>query len=81
MTKLKRILALIGAILLVALYVSTLVFALMSSELAQGLFMASVFCTVAIPVLIYACMLIYKVLKGKGNPLNEDMTKDHEHNH
>ena len=49
-TKIKRDLtALIGAILLVLLYLSTLIFSLMDGALAQGLLRASIFCTVAVP--------------------------------
>ena len=66
-TKIKRLTALIGAILLVLLYLSTLIFSLMDGALAQGLLRASIFCTVAVPVLLYAISLIYKVLKGRGS--------------
>lgn len=69
MKKLKRVLALGTAALLILLYLSTLVFSLMNGQVAQGLFKASIFCTVAVPVLIYAYMLIYRVLKGRGHDL------------
>ena len=72
-TKIKRLTALIGANLLVLLYLSTLIFSLMDGALAQGLLRASIFCTVAVPVLLYAISLIYKVLKGRGS--SEDNTK------
>ncbi|MEE0419819.1 MAG: hypothetical protein UDG86_07220 [Lachnospiraceae bacterium] len=58
----KRILALIGAILLLLLYLSTLVFALMKNELADDLLKVSVACTIIIPVLLYGYILIYRVL-------------------
>ncbi len=58
-----RILALIGAILLAALYVSTLVFALLDNPFADKLLIASVAGTILIPALIYASQLIYKILK------------------
>lgn len=78
MQKLKRLLALIGAILLIVLYVSTLIFSLMNSELAHGLLKASIFCTIAVPVILYACMLAYRVLRGRGvpNPPQKDTTKE-----
>ena len=60
--KLKRILALIGAVLLLLLYLSTLVFALMKNQLADDLLKISVACTIIIPVLLYGYMLIYRVL-------------------
>ena len=63
MKKLKRILALIGALLLLALYASTLVTALMDSPQAGNWFKASLACMIGIPVLLYAFMLVYKWTK------------------
>lgn len=51
--KLKRIFAWIGIILLVGLYVSTLVFALIGSAHARQLLGASVAATLIVPVLLY----------------------------
>lgn len=65
----KRILALLGAGLLVLLYILTLVFSLMKSPAAINLFWASAAATVIIPVLIYAYQLIYKLLKKHGQAL------------
>ena len=48
MKKAKRVLALLGVILLVAMYGSTLVFAVMDSPMARGLLMGSVYCTIAV---------------------------------
>ncbi len=70
-TKIRRWIALLGAILLVLLYLSTLIFSLMDGALAQGLLRASIFCTVAVPVLLYAISLIYKVLKDRGTGEND----------
>lgn len=72
MKKIKRILALIGAILLVCMYLSTLLFALTKNENAHNLLMASIACTIIFPVLLYAYTLVYKVLK-KDSP---DETKE-----
>lgn len=41
--KSKRILALTGAVILIALYVSSIIFALMDSPLAENLLLASLF--------------------------------------
>lgn len=67
MEKAKRILALIGAALLICLYGSTLVFALMDSPAAAELFRASIAATVFIPVLLYAYILTARLLKGRGS--------------
>ena len=72
MKKVKQILAMAGVILLVVLYLSTLIFSIIGGELAMGLLRASIFCTVAVPILMYAFMLIYRVLKGRGTPKNDD---------
>ncbi len=73
MKKLQRILAIIGVVLLVGMYLITLVFALMDSPMASRLLMASIACTVVIPVLLYAFQLVYRVL-GRGRD-NDDKDK------
>ena len=76
MKKTKRILALIGAALLVCMYLCTLVFALMNSPAAAGLFRASVAATILIPVLLYAYILIARLLKGRGSDSVPDKDQD-----
>ena len=51
MKKTKQILAIIGVVLLVALYVSTLVFALIGSDFATNCLKASIYATVVVPAL------------------------------
>lgn len=65
MNKVKRILALLGVILLLAMYGSTLVFALMDSPNAKGMLMGSIYCTIVVPVFLYAVLLVAKVLEDK----------------
>ena len=62
MKKAKRILALTGAILLVCLYAATLVFALMDSPAASGLLKAAVAASILVPVLLYAFILVARLL-------------------
>lgn len=66
MKKTTRILALIGAVLLIALYVSTLFFALMDTATAATLLKISVAATIILPVLLYGYILIYR-LTNKGD--------------
>lgn len=66
MKNFKRFLALLGVVLLVLLYLSTLIFALMDSELATGLFKVSVVGTIIIPVLLYGILLFHR-LSGKDD--------------
>lgn len=63
MEKVKRILALIGAIILIGLYIATLFCALSSSGNFMNMLMASIYATVVIPVLIWAYSFVYKLLK------------------
>ena len=63
--KLKRILAMIGAIILIGMYLITLIFAFIDPTAAKNWLMASVACTVIVPVLLYAYILIYRYLKKK----------------
>ena len=71
-----RILALTGIILLLGMYGSTMVFALMKSPAARGLLMGSVFCTSAVPVLLYAILLVAKNVRGKALPRREEEKED-----
>ncbi len=63
MKKLRRVTALIGVIALVALYVSTLVLALIGGENMMNVFWAAIVATIVLPVLLWAYSFIYKLLK------------------
>ena len=63
MKKGKQILALLGVILLIGLYVSTIICALSASENFMDMLMASLFASAVIPVLIWAYTFIYKLVK------------------
>lgn len=65
MKKFKRVFALLGAILLVALYASTLIFALMDNQNSEGLLKAAIASTILLPVLLYAITLVYKQINKK----------------
>ncbi len=69
--KAKRLLALLGAILLFAMYACTLIFALMDHSAAQGLLKASIACTFILPVLLYAYTLVYRVTRDTSGPKND----------
>lgn len=70
MKKTKRIFAVIGIILLVGLYVSTLVFAFIDHTASLGFLKASIASTILLPVLLYAYTLIYKLSKGKDDDMD-----------
>ncbi len=63
MKKVKQILAIIGVILLVSLYLTTLL-AIFGNPNTMNLFFASIVATVVIPVLFWAYSMIYRLLKN-----------------
>lgn len=71
MKKSKRIMALIGAILLVLLYVSTLIFAFIDSVVSQKLLMAAIAATILLPVLLYIYTLLSRTSHTDDSDSNE----------
>lgn len=57
----KRILAGLGAFLLLALYLAALIFALIDHPLAGKLLMSAILGTVVIPCVIYGYLVLRKV--------------------
>ena len=64
MEKLKRIMALLGVIVVVVCALLTLVFALLGYS---TLWKASAYCMVVIPVIIYVMMWLAKLLDNRAN--------------
>lgn len=64
--KVKRIFALILAVLLVCMYAATLVFAITDNVNTMSFFKASVALTIIVPVLLYAYQLVYRVVRSFG---------------
>ena len=62
--KKKRIMALLGVIVVVVCALLTLVFALLGYS---TLWKASAYCMVVIPVIIYVMMWLAKLLENRGN--------------
>ena len=60
MQKARRIFAIIGLILIAALYILTFVFAIMKSPASKDFLMAAVFCTIVLPVILYAIGMVTK---------------------
>ena len=63
--KVKRILALVGVILLAGIYAATLILSLIDSPWAKGWLKVSVVMSVVVPVVIYGYILVYRILKNK----------------
>ena len=77
MGKTKRVLALIGVVLLLACYITTFIAAIIDSKATEGLFMASLFCSIGLPVILYGYLLVIKHLKNRS----EQNQKEHESYH
>ena len=72
--KAKRIIALIGALILIGLYLAVLILGITASPATKGVLMAAIGCTIVLPCLLYAMMLIARVLSGRRE--NEDESSD-----
>lgn len=80
MKNLKRIFAAIGAILLFAMYASTLLFAFTDHSRSLGLLKASIACTVIFPVLIYGYTLVYRISRrGSDDPEDSSAQSPDQH--
>ena len=72
MKKTKQILAIIGVIILVGLYATTLVLAIIGSETSLNMLKAALYATVVVPVLLWAYSFIYKLLKNHYSDNKKD---------
>ena len=61
--KIKRVVALLGVVILVGLYLITLILAFVDPTASKDLLKASIICTIIIPVFFYAYLLVYRNLK------------------
>lgn len=79
MKKTKRILALIGVVLLLGLYLITFIAAVTSTPASAGLFKACIYSTVVIPTLLYVYIMIYKLFgKNHKDSDSEDPKDDYK---
>ncbi len=63
----KRILAILGIVVLIGIYLVTLVFAFLDHPMKASMMYASLYATVVVPVLIYAFLFIGKLLKKEDD--------------
>ena len=66
MKNFKRFAALVRVILLVGLYLTTLILSFIDSEHAHQMFKGCIVATVVLPIMMYAYLLMFKLLKGRG---------------
>lgn len=72
MNKVKRIAAMVGIVLIASMYLISFISAFFASEHASGLFIASVFCTVTIPIMIWIFVTVYKWVHRSDTPEDQD---------
>ncbi|MDO4518843.1 MAG: HAD family phosphatase [Eubacteriales bacterium] len=68
MKKSKRILALLGAVILLAVFCLPMITAFGSGENANGIFVASIFAVFFVAVMAYLIMLVYRVIDKRKTP-------------
>lgn len=61
--KIKRVVALLGVVILVGLYLITLILAFVDPTASKDWLKTSIICTIIIPVFFYAYLLVYRNLK------------------
>ena len=70
--KLRRVFATIGILLLLGLYVTTLICAIIRTPFTHQLFQASLYGTFVIPVILYAFMIAIKMSGKDKKDKNDD---------
>jgi len=63
MKKARQILAIIGIIILVGMYIATIICALSANENFMSMLLASIYASAVIPVLIWAITFIFHLVK------------------
>ncbi len=61
----KKIIAIIAVIILLGLYLITFILAILNKPGSAGLFQASVYATIVIPILFYIYLWLYRQIKEK----------------
>lgn len=75
-SKKQRIAALLGIILLIALYLFTLIAAIFNFDGTGNLLKACLFATIAIPILIWIYIWMYGVWTKRHTPASFDFMED-----
>ncbi len=65
MKQIRRILAILGIVLLVSMYLITLFCAVFDTGNDMAMFKASVTCTILVPILIWGYTVFYRLAKGR----------------
>ena len=69
MKTMRRILALMGVLILIMMYILTMIFAVRKDPAARGLFFGSLAATIILPVLLYAFQIAARAVKPGKSPV------------
>lgn len=79
MKKTRRVLAWIGLAVILAMYVISFVCAILATPNRKELFVASAFCTIAVPIFIYIILMFLRLNKRNVIEIeNENNTESEE---
>lgn len=71
MKKIQQILAILGIVLLLGLYLTTLILAILGKDFFP-MFMAALLASIALPVLLWVYSYIYKLIKRNSKQNSEN---------
>lgn len=71
MKKIQQILAILGIVLLLGLYLTTLILAILGKDFFP-MFMAALLASIALPVLLWVYSYIYKLIKRNSTQNSEN---------
>ncbi len=72
----KRVLAIIGIVLLLAMYLVAFIASLFHTTFASQLFMASLYCTLAVPLILWVYLKCYEWAKNSNKELKDAIKKE-----
>jgi amino acid transporter len=76
MKKLKQITAIVVVIILIGLYVITLLTAIFDPTETRSWFRASIFATVVVPVLLWAYLMIFRLIRRNDEDEGQEELDD-----
>ena len=71
MNKVKRVAAIIGIVLIASMYLISFISAIFAGKYTGGLFLASVFSTIVIPIIIWWFLAMYRWFHGEDKSHQE----------
>ncbi len=71
----KRVLAWIGIVVLAGLYIVTLITAFLDSPAMAGMFWASLYCTIMVPIILYIILRLHDFNKKRRDKFIDEITE------